>query len=859
MNYLKILLPIVLLSVTGICPGRDIYVAKNGNDSNPGTVTNPYLTLDKAASTAIAGDVVHIREGTYEETLAPANSGTSGNPIIFQSYPGEDVTITAMQALSGWPLDSGVIYKTTVAWDLGQKNMVMFNGCALDLARWPNNTDDDPWTQNSLRNTGGSASDVIYDAYLDYSPGIPDINWEDGGSLYFYGDKPGSGWTTWRSFIKSSSSTRVTFDLNKNPTWIRTFHAPGDFGDFWLQGVKGALDYENEWYYDSSAQTLYVQLPGGSAPANGQISMRRREVTIDLGTKNYIEIKNLKAYGGSIEIAGSNNLLFGVTSLYGNWHLGVVTGFSANSQSVNFGGSNNIIENCEIGYGSGTGIWDDGTNNTTYNSYIHDFDYLGNYDAIIMARGGSGSRLIGNTITRGGRDAIQMVTANCEVAYNDVSYSNLIADDCGLFYTVGGPYNIEIHHNWFHDAHSSGNKYKAAGIYLDNDSEGFSVHHNVVWNTEWSSIQINLDAKDIDIFNNTLWDGSAVMGAWHKQGTAFSNIRVWNNLGSDNNWEPQSDQQNNLTMTTNSFVDSANGDFRLVAGTTPIDYGRVIRGITDGYVGAAPDAGAYEFGGIDWIAGADSSIGDHPYGGSPRPIPGRIEAEEYDIGGEGIAYHDTTSGNSGGLVRSDDVDIEARDGGYNVGWIADGEWLEYTVNATSGMYELQARVASTYSGGLITVWLDDIQIATVTVPNTGNWGTFQTVSVPNVTLAGVDDSILRIVFSCPNGGQNLNWIEFLAETDPPTPDPPTWADVPHVNDSAPVSMTATTGWDDSGPVEYYFGETSGNPGGSAHPKLSLSVYFLHKEVQHSRIHNQTSSQRRTMFIWFPYNIPNLSS
>jgi hypothetical protein len=88
-----------------------------------------------------------------------------------------------------------------------------------------------------------------------------------------------------------------------------------------------------------------------------------------------------------------------------------------------------------------------------------------------------------------------------------------------------------------------------------------------------------------------------------------------------------------------------------------------------------------------------------PYPGpDPHPIPGKIEAEDYDVGGEGVAYHDTTLGNEGGEYRSDDVDVQSTtDGGdgHNVGWIEAGEWLEYTVDvASTGLYDIQVRVAS---------------------------------------------------------------------------------------------------------------------------------------------------------------------
>ncbi len=606
--------------------GADLYVSKTGNDNNNGTLASPYLTLTKAAQIATAGDVVHIRQGTYHETLTPSHSGEENSPITFQSYQDEKVIISAMETVNNWSLTENNIYVADVTWDLGQNNFVMQNTTAMDLARWPNNTDGDPFTQNTLRNSGGSGPDVDFDAYLEYSAGIPDGDWSKGGSLYFYGDKPGSGWTTWRAFITSNTGTRVTFDLDKNPTWIRTFHAPADKGDFFLQGIKEALDYQNEWFFDADSSKLYVQLPEGAMPASNQIQMRKRQTAINLAGRNYIQIKNLAVFGGSIELTNgaSNNYIYGLTSLYGNYTLGVVRGFNSGSQSINISGANNIIEKSEIGFGSGTGIYDAGTNTQILNSYIHDFNYLGDYDAIINARGGNGTKAIGNTITRAGRDAIQSVNKNAEYAYNDISYSNLIADDCGLFYTVGGPSNSVIHHNWLHDAYSSGSKKKATGIYLDNDSEGYDVHHNVIWNTEWSNIQINWNGKDLNIYNNTLWNGSETMGAWHKEGTAFSNVNVWNNISDKNSWEPQADKQNNLTLTSSTFVDFQNKDFRLAQNSTAIDQGRVIVDITSDVTDEKPDVGAYERGGnnADWVAGIDWERKLGPTGNGCYGLPG---------------------------------------------------------------------------------------------------------------------------------------------------------------------------------------------------------------------------------------------
>ena len=92
----------------------------------------------------------------------------------------------------------------------------------------------------------------------------------------------------------------------------------------------------------------------------------------------------------------------------------------------------------------------------------------------------------------------------------------------------------------------------------------------------------------------------------------------------------------------------------------------------------------------------------------PRALPGTIQAEHFDKGGEGIAYHETDTTNNGGAFRTTEgVDIQNTQdtgGGYDVGWTTGGEWLEYSVNVTTaGTYVLDARVASNGAGGTFHV------------------------------------------------------------------------------------------------------------------------------------------------------------
>jgi 3',5'-cyclic AMP phosphodiesterase CpdA len=147
---------------------------------------------------------------------------------------------------------------------------------------------------------------------------------------------------------------------------------------------------------------------------------------------------------------------------------------------------------------------------------------------------------------------------------------------------------------------------------------------------------------------------------------------------------------------------------------------------------------------------------------TPIDLPGHIEAEDYRAGGEGIGYHDTTAGNTGGAYRQDDVDIESCADGANcsnVGWIAAGEWLQYDVNVTTaGTYMWKARVAAPDSGKSFHIEVDGQRGGTIAVPDTGGWQTWATASSEPVTLSAGTHR-LRVVFD--DERINVNSIELV--------------------------------------------------------------------------------------------------
>ena len=152
-----------------------------------------------------------------------------------------------------------------------------------------------------------------------------------------------------------------------------------------------------------------------------------------------------------------------------------------------------------------------------------------------------------------------------------------------------------------------------------------------------------------------------------------------------------------------------------------------------------------------------------PYAGVPQAIPGRVEVELFDEGGMGVAYMDSTPGNTapGTFRRDDDVDTP----GGSIGWTSHGEWLRYTVRiAGAGRYALTVPFAcgleQDYDKGVV-LDLDGKRLADIQLPGlTGDWHGMQDVTAAGVELpAGEHILTLRI----RGGTINLDYVEFTAE------------------------------------------------------------------------------------------------
>jgi endoglucanase len=166
--------------------------------------------------------------------------------------------------------------------------------------------------------------------------------------------------------------------------------------------------------------------------------------------------------------------------------------------------------------------------------------------------------------------------------------------------------------------------------------------------------------------------------------------------------------------------------------------------------------------------------GPYGNGGQPRTVPAsyvssfltgtplRIQAEDFDTGGEGVAYHELTTTNLGGQYRTNEaVDIETTTdagGGYHVAATAAGEWIEYTIwIQVAGYYNLSLRYATGSNGCAVQMTGNGHdRTGSWALPSTGGSATWATATKPVLLEFGRQKMRIHVL----NGGFNLNWMEL---------------------------------------------------------------------------------------------------
>lgn len=469
------------------------YYVKNSGGSGTGlsdAVAWNFTKLNAMAGSLQSGDVVRFNRGEiFSGALTIASSG-----IIFDVYgTGANPTISGLSTLSSWTLSSGNIYYASL--DVPMLNMVTVDGVIQKMGRYPN-TGYLSYTSHSGNNsiTGTSVSAI------PFNPANAELVVRK------------SRWITDRHSISSRTSNTLNITAN-NYYGNNSAYQPVDGNGYFIQNSLGALDQEGEWYYDTTANRLYMHF--GSGTPSGRV-VKAASVTRNLYINYWsnLTFNNIDFEGANIDgayIIGTSNINFNYCRFTNQGGNGIYL-IGVTDVSILGGSISNVLNNgiwCED---NGLRITVDGVN-TNNTGVIAGAGRSGEGAQEGIQISGNSTKISNCTVINSGYNGIAFTGTKPLVEKNTVNTFCLVKDDGGGIYShasdsgtiqnntilnaIGAFAGVE---SYYYEAYG-----KAAGIYLDN---GTSAHHatveaNNVMNGEWIGIFLN-DNGASKIRNNTV-------------------------------------------------------------------------------------------------------------------------------------------------------------------------------------------------------------------------------------------------------------------------------------------------------------------------------------------------------------------
>jgi hypothetical protein len=327
------------------------YVATNGNNNNPGTITQPFATWKKAIDLAQPGDLIYIRGGTYYGSALTSDSfgmtsvaihdkhGTSTNPIKIWAYPGEkpilDFTgLTYNGRVIGFYLkDCSYLHLKGLSFTGGTQES---HGIVV-LAFTVDGTSDSTFENiESYNNDGpgmymmGTSEDNLilnsdfHDNYDPYTPGSPGGN-ADGLDISRITERAGNERVNTIRGCRAWGNSDDGFDFVMNPGYVYVDNC-WSFSNGINQGNGGGFKLgENDGTAEGSSQRI---VSNSIAYNNKQAGFNQNEANIQMTLYNNIAANN--GWGGSglagglyfcynnVNIVLRNNIGYNNQGGYGN-------------------------------------------------------------------------------------------------------------------------------------------------------------------------------------------------------------------------------------------------------------------------------------------------------------------------------------------------------------------------------------------------------------------------------------------------------------------------------------------------------------------------------------------------------------
>ncbi len=524
--------------------GAKYYVsASGGDDANPGTLEKPFRTISKAAAIMVPGDACYIREGTYRETVRPANSGTADKPILYSAYNNETVVISGADIItSAFDGFDGKIFNTEISGSLGVgKNQIFVDGEALVEARYPNEdvrfTSPLKGNYSPLFPTRGYFSVDSRNYKLIRSPLLtqPDDYWK--GALYVGGNNVAWSWQT-ATITSSTAGEMLVEDMTQQwwfPKDVQTAYS-AEMSEGYITNSLHALDIPGEWHIGDDR--LYIWMPDSDDPAKHTIEMKKRVLALDLTDRENIYVFGIDLFAASATLARASNCTLDKMHARYTSHFtklttardGYIDGKGGPETSpmcgqvgIYISGRDNALINSTIQYSAGAAVYLAGYGARVENNLMQDTGYACTYVSGIFANGEHGTKstkdniLLGghtiryNTICNTGRAAMSFNSldggiaqyAGSDISYNQMYNTVLFTSDGGTFYAYFVNFSSDGNKTKFHH-NLLWNCFRKSGegiAYSDNRCEGIEFADNLGWGHQYANqyfLLVKTDTKNKD-------------------------------------------------------------------------------------------------------------------------------------------------------------------------------------------------------------------------------------------------------------------------------------------------------------------------------------------------------------------------
>lgn len=501
--------------------GIAYYVSPTGSDTNPGTLSAPFLTITKArdvvrtVNSQMAEDIhVVLRGGTYRITstiaFGPQDSGTNGHRVRYESYPGESAVLNGAVQVTGWTQGSGGVYKAPLARTTKLRNLYVNDARAA-------------MTRKVVASKGGSGTYAVTAGQAAWA-------WASGsgadGAKYSLTDVPAIATnkddleivngTTWNENIVCVRDVVTTSDNLRGLLFQQPYGAiaqlPGWNAGFSVTGthtIYNAFEFLNtpgQFFFDKTAGTLYYYPRSGENMATADVEAPVAEKLIDIaGVSTSNRVKNLTFQG--ITFQNTDYSLYTVAGSHGKATVQGATVY--------------------IAYGDGN--W--------HNSKYQITDTL---PSVISASNADSLEFVGNVVKHSGSEGISLIND----VVNSTLTGNYVTDIAGSAITVGHPQHVAIGDGGTHEKYPAG---------VEGICKGNTITNNVLYNI--SSLPGFGGHAGITAF----FVDSLVITHNHIQATAYNGINLgwgWSNFATSTTCKNNQVNANRLVDTLNRLHDS---------------------------------------------------------------------------------------------------------------------------------------------------------------------------------------------------------------------------------------------------------------------------------------------------------------